>query len=202
MVAPGFLANPEVRRWLNGVEPAWTVFDFDSFSGLRHEPSASNRTIRLEPTLTTTELSGSAITRNALVLLRRAVETDGLKLTATGNLSRAVVDEMCEIFEWPDYAKDEFFQFHKVINEPGFLPLHFVHVLVKATKLVRTHRGKLVSTRLGKGIVVKEQYCALQAALFHLCLMHIKLVYFDCAPLDFCPESDVGMVLCASCTSP
>ncbi len=143
MVAPGFLANPEVRRWLNGVEPAWTVFDFDSFSGLRHEPSASNRTIRLEPTLTTTELSGSAITRNALVLLRRAVETNGLKLTATGNLSRAVVDEMCEIIEWPDHAKDEFFQFHKVINEPDFLPLHFVHVLVKATKLVRTHRGKL-----------------------------------------------------------
>jgi hypothetical protein len=195
MVSPGFLANPEVRRWLNGVEPAWTVLDFDSFNGLRHEPSASNRTIRLEPTLTTTELSGSAITRNALVLLRRAVETDGLKLTATGNLSRAVVDEMCEIFEWPDYAKDEFFQFHKVINEPDFLPLHFVHVLVKATKLVRTHRGKLVPTRLGKGIVVKEQYGALQAALFHLALWHVNLGYFDRRPLDFWPQSDVGIVL-------
>src|SRR6266436_4661887 len=108
MVAPGFLENPEVRRWLKGIEPAWTMLEFDSFNALHDEPSASNRAIRREPTLTTTELSGSAITRNALVLLRRAVETDGLKLTATGNLSRAVVDEMCEIFEWPDYAKDEF----------------------------------------------------------------------------------------------
>ena len=33
------------------------------------------------PIHTTKELSTSAITRNALFLLRRAVETDGLKLT-------------------------------------------------------------------------------------------------------------------------
>jgi hypothetical protein len=61
VVAPGFLHNPKVRQWLNGVEPAWTVLGFDSFNALRGEPSATNQTIRLEPTLTTTELSGSAI---------------------------------------------------------------------------------------------------------------------------------------------
>jgi hypothetical protein len=27
MVAPGFLQSPEVRRWLNGVEPAWMMLD-------------------------------------------------------------------------------------------------------------------------------------------------------------------------------
>ena len=97
MVAPGFLANPEVRRWLNGVEPAWTVLDFDSFNGLRHEPSASNRTIRLEAHLRETEISGSAVTANALIVLRRAAETGGLKLTATGNLSRAVVEDVCGV---------------------------------------------------------------------------------------------------------
>ena len=72
MIAPGFLHSPEVRQWLNGVEPAWTVLDHDSFNALRNEPSASNHAIRLEPALITTDLSGSAITRNALVLLRRA----------------------------------------------------------------------------------------------------------------------------------
>jgi hypothetical protein len=30
MVAPGFLENPEVRRWLDGVEPAWTMLNFDT----------------------------------------------------------------------------------------------------------------------------------------------------------------------------
>jgi len=49
MVAPGFLANLEVRRWLNGVEPAWTMLEFNSLNALRHEPSAGNHAIRLEP---------------------------------------------------------------------------------------------------------------------------------------------------------
>jgi hypothetical protein len=64
MVAPGFLANPEVRRWLNGVEPAWTMLEFNSLNALRHEPSASNHAIRLEPNLADAEISGSAVTTN------------------------------------------------------------------------------------------------------------------------------------------
>ena len=49
MVSPGFLENPEVREWLNGVEPAWTMLDFDSFNALHDEPSVGNQAIRLEP---------------------------------------------------------------------------------------------------------------------------------------------------------
>src|SRR5207302_3786713 len=150
MVAPGFLQNPEVRRWLNGLEPAWTALEFDSFNALHDEPSASNLAIRLEHNLTATEISASAVAGNALLLLRRAAETDGLKLTATGNLSRAVVDEMCGSIECPNYNKDELFRYQKVVNEPDFLPLHFVRILVQAAKLLRTYRGKLIPTRLGK----------------------------------------------------
>ena len=106
MVAPGFLENPEVRRWLNGVEPAWTMLEFGSFNALHHGPSASNQAIRLEPGLTPTDLPGSAVTRNAVILLRRAIETGGLKLTQKGNLSRAVVAEMFEIMEWPGLDKE------------------------------------------------------------------------------------------------
>ena len=61
MDAPGLLQNPEVRRWLNGVEPAWTMLDFDSFNALLDEPSASNDAIRLEANRPDSELSGSAI---------------------------------------------------------------------------------------------------------------------------------------------
>jgi hypothetical protein len=28
------LADPEVRRWLNGIEPAWTMLDFGNFNAL------------------------------------------------------------------------------------------------------------------------------------------------------------------------
>jgi hypothetical protein len=126
MVSPASLVNFEVRRWLNGVEPAWTILDFNSFNALHDEPSASNDAIRLEANLPASEISGSVVTANTLLLLQRAAEGGGLKLTATGNLSRSVVQEMCGIIEWPDYDKDELVRYYKVINEPDFLPLHFV----------------------------------------------------------------------------
>jgi hypothetical protein len=142
MVAPGFLENPEVRRWLNGVEPAWTMLEFNSLNALRQEPSGGNNAIRLEPDLTNAEISGSAVTANAVNLLRRAAETGGLKLTATGTLSRAVVEEMCGIIQAPDYDKAELLRFQKVINEPDLLPLHFIRILTQAAKLSRRHRGR------------------------------------------------------------
>jgi hypothetical protein len=123
-------SNPEVRRWLNGIEPAWAMLEFDSYNSLHHEPSVSNRAIRLEPDLTPADLSGSAVARTALMMLRRAA-ADGLMLTATGNLSRNVVAEMIEVVEWPGLDKDELFALHKVINEPDFLPVHFVRVLLE-----------------------------------------------------------------------
>jgi hypothetical protein len=201
VVAPGFLQNASVRQWLNGVEPAWTMLEFDSFNELRNEPSASNRTIRLEPGLTPADLSGSAVTRNALLVLRRAIETGGLKLTQTRNLSRAVVAEMVEIMEWPGFHTAEALRLHKVINEPDFLPLHFVRVLVKAAKLLRAHRGKLMATRLGKDIVSKEQQGALQAVLFHLAFWHLNLGYFDGNPIESWPQSFIGVVLWSLSTS-
>ena len=195
MVAPGFLQNPEVRQWLNGVEPAWTMLEFDSFNALHDEPSASNPAIRLEHNLTATEISASAVTANALSLLRRAAETGGLKLTATGNLSRAVVEEMFGIIQAPDYDKNELLRFQKVINEPDFLPLHFVRFLTQAAKLLRTHRGRLVPTRLGKRMLALEHHGPLQAVLFHVAFWHLNLAYFDRYALDSWPLTQVGVIL-------
>jgi hypothetical protein len=162
---------------------------------LRHEPSASNHAIRLEPDLADAEISGSAVTANALLLLRRAAETGGLKLTATGNLSRAVVEEMFGIIQAPDYDKTELLRFQKVINEPDLLPLHFVRILTQTAKLIRTHRGKLLPTPLGRRMLAAEQHGPLQALLFHVAFWHNKLAYFDRRPIDSWPQSDVGVVL-------
>ena len=82
MVSPGFLENFEVRRWLGGIEPAWMMLEFDSYNALHDEPSATNQAIRFEANLTSAELDGSAVAANSLLLLRRAAEAGGLKLTA------------------------------------------------------------------------------------------------------------------------
>jgi hypothetical protein len=171
------------------------MLEFDSFNALHHEPSASNQAIRLEPNLTEGDLSGSAVTRNALILLRRTIETGGLKLTPTGNLSRAVVTEMIEIIEWPGFDRGEAFRLHKVINEPDFLPLYFVRVLMQATKLVRARDGKLVPTRLGKEMLTPARHGALQALLFHIALWHLNLGYFDGNRIESWPQSYIGVVL-------
>jgi hypothetical protein len=174
---------------------------FGSYSVLHHEPSADNEAIRLEPNLSETDLAGSAVARNAGLLLRRAADTGGLKLTQTGNLSRTVVAEMFEIMEWPGLDKEGAYEFHNVINEPDFLPVHFVRVLMQVTKLVRARRGMLTTTRLGKTMLLPEQYGALQAILFYVALWHLNLGYFDRVPIESWPQNDMGVVLWSLSTS-
>jgi hypothetical protein len=191
----GSLQSPDVRRWLDGVEPAWTMLDYGSYAVLHEEPLPGNEAIRLEPNLTQTDLAESAVTRNARILLQRAVDAGGLKLTATGNLSRAVVAEMIEVVEWPGLDKAEMFRFHKVVNEPDFLPVYFVRMLLQATKLLRKNRGTLMPTRLGKRMLATERHGALQALLFHITFWHVNLGYFDRNPIESWPQNDVGVVL-------
>jgi len=149
MVAADLLQDPRVRQWLDGVEPAWTLLTFNGLRALREEPSAGQTAIQIAIDLSADEIAGSAVARNTLISLRQAMERDGLPLTATGNLSRAVEAEMCELIEWPHYDQAEAFRFNKVINEPDFLPLHVVRLLAQTAKLVRVLRGKLVATPLG-----------------------------------------------------
>jgi hypothetical protein len=170
------------------------MLEFGSYNALHHEPSAENQAVRLEPNLTEADLAGSALNRTARILLQRATDAGGLKLTATGN-SRAVVAEMIEVIEWPDLDKAGMFQFHKVINEPDFLPVYFVRMLLQATKLLRKNRDKLVPTRLGKKMLAPEQRGVLQALLFHTALWHVNLGYFARNPIDPWPQNHVGVVL-------
>ncbi len=101
--------------------------------------------------LSADEIEGSPVARNTLILLRQATERGGLPVTAAGNLSRAVVAEMCGLIEWPDYDQAAEFQFNKVINEPDLLPLHAVRTLARQL-LWSARGGKLVVTPLGKSM--------------------------------------------------
>jgi hypothetical protein len=84
---------------LTGVEPAWTFLTFDSLRALRQAPSAGQTAIQIANDLSSEEIAVSAVARSTLILLRRGIERAGLALTATGNLSRAVVAEMSKIID-------------------------------------------------------------------------------------------------------
>jgi len=141
MVAKDFLLDPQVREWLDGVEPAWTLLTFESLRALRQEPSAAQTAIRIASDFSINEIAGSPVARNTLTLLQQAIKRSGLPLTATGNLSRAVVAEMCKLIDWPDYDQADAFRFNKVINEPDFLPLHIVRQPKSRTRPKTAGRG-------------------------------------------------------------
>ena len=194
-MAEDFLRDLQVREWLAGIEPAWTLLTLDSLRALRQEPSAVQTAVRIANDLNADEVGASPIARNTLILLRQAVERAGLPLTATGNLSRAAVAEMRKLIEWPDYDQADAFRFNKVINEPDFLPLHVVRQLAQAATLVRAQRGKLVATPLGKSMLSDAQQRSLLAILFHLAFWHLDLGYFGRGLLGSWPQADAGIVL-------
>lgn len=123
MVAPNFLKNPVVREWLNGILPAWTSLDFESFVALRDERAALGGAIRLLENSTGAEFDGVMV-RNTTILLQRAMEDGGIELTATGNLKRAVVADMIPRMEWPGFDKADMDRFNRVINENDFAAPH------------------------------------------------------------------------------
>jgi hypothetical protein len=195
MVAPGMLQNPSVRTWLGGIEPAWTLLDQASFDALQRPPHPIRGPIRLTYDLPVEDIQRSAVARNTLILLRAAAEGPGLKLTATGNLSRGVVAEMCDLFTWPGFDKTEAFRLHKVINEPDFLPLFFVRHVAEAGKLVRRDKGHLKVTPAGRKLLKEPHQKALQAVLFHLALWRLDLGYLDRGLHHGWPQHDIGIVL-------
>jgi len=195
MVAEDLLLDPQMRTWLDGVEPAWMLLTFDSLRALRKEPSAAHAAIRIANNLSVEEIAGSAVARNTLILLRHAIDRNGLALTATGNLSRAVVAEMRELMAWPNYDQADAFRLHKVINEPDFLPLYVVHQLAEAATLVRPKRGKLMATPLCQSMLSEERQGSLLAILFHLAFWHADLGDFGRGLLGSWPQVDAGVVL-------
>ncbi|MGD9882670.1 MAG: hypothetical protein AB7F22_29600 [Reyranella sp.] len=162
------LQNLSVVRWLDGIEPAWTLLDQSSYEALRLHSQPPGGPIRLASDFSPDEIVHSPVARNTLILLHSASAAPGLKMTATGNLTRNVVAEMCDLFSWPGFDKTTAFRFHKVINEPDFLPLHFVRSLAQAAGLVRRHRGFLSTSRSRHAVLEGAGRRALQAIPFHM----------------------------------
>jgi hypothetical protein len=189
------LQNPSVKTWLGGIDPAWTLLEQDSFMAVRRRPSPTSGPIRLASDLAIEEIEQSAVARNTLVLLRAATQGPGLKMTATGNLSRRVVAKMCDLFTWPDFDRAGAFQFHKVINEPDFLPLFFVRHVAEAGKLLRRYRGHLRVTPAGRKMLEEPHQRALQAVLFHIALWHLDLEYLGWGLHHGWLQHDTGIIL-------
>jgi len=189
------LQNPAVQKWLGNIVPAWTLLDQTSFAALRRSLSSRDGPLKFATDLTPDEIAQSAVARNALILLHAAAVGPGLKLTATGNLSRQVVAEMWDLFSWPDFDKEEARRFHKVINEPDFLALFLIRHLVEAGQLVKKRKDRLKISATGQQLLESPGRGTLQALLFHLAFWVADLSYLDRGLLKGWPQRDIGIVL-------
>jgi hypothetical protein len=189
------LEDPAIRRWLGGVEPAWTMLDQDSFEALRRPPSPIFGPIRLAADLTPDEFGQSPVARNALVVLSAADAGPGLKLTAKGNLSRTAVAELTARVDWPDFDKTVMFEVCKVINEIDFFPLHMLRNMLQAARLIRRHKGHFKTTPEGRKMSREPNIRALQAVLFHITFWYLDLAYFTWSAYEEWPQRDAGLIL-------
>lgn len=184
--------DPAVVQWLDGVHPAWTLLDWDTFLALHFPPAPDHGPLRLATNLTPDETRQSPIARNALIVLDAAASGPGLKLTATGNLSRAVVADMWGRTEWPMFDKELYTRYSKVINEPEFLPLFFLRHLLREAKLLRRHKGHLTATVSGRK---SAQNPGLLPLLFVTAFWQLDLSYFSRDMDDGWPQDDIGSIL-------
>lgn len=195
MTRPGFLNNPEVIAWLDGIEPAWTLLDFDSISAISDRDPVERGAIAFDLALPADAFAGSAVVRNAGVLLAPAAAEEGLALTATGNLTRRIVAAMTSAMTWPGYDVQEVLRFCKVVNEPDVVPLHFLRLLLQEARLLRKSKDRLVLTKRGRMLAQPDSAAALQAELLGATFNRLNLAYFDRLPLEGWPQSHWGLAV-------
>lgn len=192
MVDPDMLRHPAVQRWLGGIAPAWILLDPRSFEALYLQSRPDNGPVRLAKDISP---DSSPIVRNTLLLLHRASSSPGLKLTQTGNLARSVVAEMIDLLAWPSFDKEMQFSVCKVINETDYLPLFFLHSLLRVAKLVRRHRGFLKPSRLAHSVIDDPANRGLQRFLFDVAFWQLNLITRGGSLRPGWPQNHIGIVL-------
>jgi len=198
MVALAHMESPRIKAWLGGIEPAWTVLDRDSFRALAgFSPVLSGEPIEFNTDLSPEEFKGSAIAQHAIILLKAGMESDGLKLTATGNLARSVVSEMVKRFDWPFYDLETLFRMNKVINEPDFFPLYMTRMITQTAKFFRKSKDHLKTSPLGREMLDPQKIGELQRILFIIHMWRLETPNYVPAQAGRWPLVDIGVILWA-----
>ncbi len=93
------------------------------------------------------------IVKNSRIFLETAREKGGLPSTRAGNLKRKVVDDFLDRMEFDPDRLEFTRDYHKVINEGQFPPLHVLRVVLEAGGLVDKSEGGFHETSLAKRLL-------------------------------------------------
>ena len=194
MVKPGFLKNDSVTAWLGGVEPYWTYLEFDSYCRLRREPGEDGRALLLAPDLAAADVRASPMIAATMHLLRLA-ESQPVKLTPSGCLSRAAVVELAEIVDGPAFDLSLIRSVTKVLNEQDVWPAELLRIVAVEMRLLRRVGKTLVPTAKGKKVLATGGAGELMARLFEMVFWRINLGRWDGCPVPSWPQGDIGIII-------
>ena len=188
------------RKWLDGVEPAWTVLEAERIDALLAEPPFEDGAIRLAIDLTDDEIACSPMLQNALVLVRAAGEADGLELTARGNLTRETVAAMRSAMDWPGLLFEDKWRAGKRLREGHVEELRLVRELAMMNGLLVRKKGRLRVGATGRR-ALKDRRERLQASFFRDCFWQVSLGLFGEPECGSWPQGLIGPALWSLATT-
>jgi hypothetical protein len=195
MTAEALILDDRVRNWIGDAHPLWTLLDPDTLSRFLSVRILEDSPTRINANLNLSDLEGSRVLNHAWLVLSALEEEGGAKLTATGNISRKFVARMVEEFQWPDHEKEVIYSLNKVVNEQDFLPLHYLHVIMKEAGLLRKYKGLLKPSRLGRAMLDEGAAGELMKLLFTATFEKLNASYLDRVPIRSWPQEQIGLVL-------
>ena len=138
--------------------------------------------MRLASDLPFERVNESVFLRNARTLLQAADEAKGAPATAKGNLSRAFVARMLDVFELPPGELDAIRRYNKVVNEHDVWELHLARVICQGGGLLRKAKKRFAVTRKAKGMLGEDRAGALYGHLFEATFRKFNLSYLSRLP--------------------
>jgi len=178
--------------------PAWTLLTPDSLNRLLPaEPNSLPEAIKIAAgeDARPPELASAPLLATTRLLIEQAAAGDGLKLTATGNLSRADVRVLFDALSWPDYDKATVLALNKVLNEADVGPVEITRLVAQEAKLLGRRQDRIRATKLGTTLAQSASDLALFRLLFTILFWRVNLGYFDRVPVEAWPQDHIGIVL-------
>jgi hypothetical protein len=123
------------------------------------------------------ELDHADVFHNTRIFLNALIETGGTATTATGNLTRAFVSNVCDRLRLVPNSLQIRRSYRKAINEQDIWPLHKVRLLAEYGKLVARHKRRSVVTKLGRELMADERAGELFRRLFLTYFRTMDLCY-------------------------
>ncbi len=141
-----------------------------------------NGPIRFNKTLKLNELQNAEILHRARIFLSEVVDSNCVKATVAGNLSRKFVGLMLDHMTWPDGYIEHLHRMNKVINEQDVFPLHIIRIITNLSGLLVLKKGVFSASKKSKQLLSEDRAGLLYHLLFQTLFQKIKLSYLDRMP--------------------